>query len=411
MKAIISSIPSFILAVIIFIVALFLLWPVAKKAIELVGETLGFGPKLSLVEKAAACSYYRCVEGCVSDITRKYCGDWFKEACSDPELIGFTDNFKICDENAEQFPVELSTKEIYTISKENLEDILTCITTDDSSWLPAEAVRGKFLHIKKSLIKSSEREECVYVAPFNKILNSIRSATLFPSRLYIYTYQERPPIQGVSGLKLWEAKTTLIAEAPLYIKLTFQDKEKTKEVVEGQKYRINIELENYNSNFGIYISEIGEYDNKKYIIFKIFNKTFSDTRQIDNTMYPEYYLYLFSTFEEFFEERRAIRYELEVKHYLHIKVLNINNKAELELSYTSYKPEDYKEPPSITKSCEKACEEFAIENPDLDCKEEWKCDSSCETIEGWRNAKKGDSWCSKIIGMQYCCCRCTAELI
>jgi len=235
MKGIESKTIFLIIAVIIAVLSLIILFPAASQLI-LKGWGLEqiLGTQLTAEEKAILCAYYRCKEGCVNPATQKYCEDFFKEACSDPEVYGFSENNKVCGTDALQFPVEIVAKD-EKISKSHLQDLAQCIVTDKSeggvNWQDIaqratpiwSIIKGmgdlwgevKILFIKENLLSDKKTETCEISAI--KIDKALGDATV-SGNTYIATIDNSVCyLGGLLGCK--SVFLTEVQDSPQYIAL------------------------------------------------------------------------------------------------------------------------------------------------------------------------------------------------
>jgi hypothetical protein len=251
--------------------------------------------KPTALEKAVECSYYRCIEGCLSykvtdEIEWEDNGRTVKcnEFCNVPKEFRGT-NDEICGWNALQYPVEIKVENDTEVGKK-IDDInFDCITTDDSSWGFGSGAKDRtFIFINKNLLKNIKREKCEYpgVAGFLGfgIYNAIEKAQISANNnAFIHTYYGGPPIQGISGLVWGGTTTTQVDNKPAYIIIS--EKEKPYKVQVSQDagpYRISITALTPSLEYKFKITNIGDYPTP-FVSLNVSNATYWEEKTVTKT--------------------------------------------------------------------------------------------------------------------------------
>ena len=95
---------SIILGLFLLLVALYIVYGVLKKENPIFSTV----PEALELEDAISCSYWRCVEGCASPMTRNTENFQCKEFCNPEWTDNGQTNGKICGDSAKEHPVEVS---------------------------------------------------------------------------------------------------------------------------------------------------------------------------------------------------------------------------------------------------------------------------------------------------------------
>jgi hypothetical protein len=283
---------------------------------------------LSSVEKAILCSYYRCTEGCGSDEADKYCFAFWEDACSKPQLLGFSDNeLRVCDWNALQFPVKVSITENEKVYKENLKDVAHCIVTsnsrggivwreiDEDPFRDINALRN-ILFISEHLLSNKKTETCNVGWTGSEAI-SISDALTEGEVVhtgYIFTKHSKP---------LSSQYFTVALDEPKYITLTDVNKggeEVEVNLTKRNPYRVNLQPEDV--DYKLEIIAINTFPSR-YVDVNVSNSTHFERKSIITTG----------------EERFMIGL------YVRLNRIISDNEAELTLKYNSTLELPYPPPP------------------------------------------------------------------
>jgi hypothetical protein len=280
MKGLSKTIVFLVLSVILFIIILGINFPLVHRVLGFIQEQFKT-TSLSSVEKAILCSYYRCTEGCGSDEADKYCSAFWEDACSKPQLLGFSDNeLRVCDWNALQFPVKVSITENEKVYKENLKDVAHCILTEKSDTWDWEGwktphTRDNLLFIPERLLLNKQIEDECKVGSGTDvgikltIKNTLKEADVEKNDLYISTDKKNIWWYG-------DVFFTAINDTVSYIRLE-KDGE-VSGVFEKKPYRINIpqadkdykfEITKITVYYGVSSIEVNVSDDKHFEIKEI----------------------------------------------------------------------------------------------------------------------------------------------
>ena len=147
-----------LIAVFILVVFVPMIGRVAAEVWNSLLQALGV-IKPTNIEKAILCSYYRCVEGCNSpkmeeitwtdyNITKnkmepRSCQDFCRLPCTEAnvgECYTDTDDFTVCEDKSEKFPVKVTIKDAETIEKSHLKiSVSSPVSIDVDCILPSDA--------------------------------------------------------------------------------------------------------------------------------------------------------------------------------------------------------------------------------------------------------------------------------
>jgi hypothetical protein len=392
MKGIESKTIFLIIAVIIAVLSLIILFPAASQLI-LKGWGLEqiLGTQLTAEEKAILCAYYRCIEGCVSDNTRKYCenlyeGSW-ADVCSKPEIYGFTDDdqLRVC-KYASQFPVEIHTSIKKEISLDSLGEAGkdACGVNEDSSPDPQISLGGeaKYVFFSKTISTPLDEVKCipavggnwVYRQPgyvFSGVNKAFTKVKISGENFFIYTTHNQPPSVQIAGGGSYT--TTEVQAEPKYIILLEKEKSYKVALNDNFWYRISIRAINPYLEYGLRVSILNPGEKRLTIYFK--NITFSG----EYTLSPSYRDYYLAT----------------IGGYLNITLIDVTptgTQGILELTYTSHTRA------IALKRCEDACKEQAGIGKTLTW---YGCRDECTAPS--ENAPDGNEWCKRNENKNKCC--------
>ncbi|MHA1852020.1 MAG: hypothetical protein ACTSUF_00755, partial [Candidatus Heimdallarchaeaceae archaeon] len=230
------------------------LFPAFKRVYAYIQEQFGLQRPLTQVEKAILCSYYRCVEGCVSDNTDKYCAEFEPSACAEPVANGaYEGDLKVCGSNAEKYPIEVTLTDPKTIHKE-IEINPSCIVptssaVEDDQKHYIESCANNWIIVDSELVKSKGESETCTVNPFSfytASYDSYKSVTLKPATVYIFTEKDD---KGRWKASVRKTSCDIILEENVPKEVEFPDFNLNEKLIciKNSKYNVSFEYSGYNS--------------------------------------------------------------------------------------------------------------------------------------------------------------------